>query len=64
VGGFFAGLREKILQTAVNAGLMLALKDRINHSSEKLLRSLAAAKRSRGGGDGLAARAASVVVLR
>ncbi|GBF90386.1 hypothetical protein Rsub_02492 [Raphidocelis subcapitata] len=41
--GFYAGLREKILQTALNAGLMLALKDRINSASQQLLATWAAA---------------------
>lgn len=45
-GGFFAGLRAKVLQTAVNAGLMLALKDSLARGSEKLLRAAAAARQS------------------
>lgn len=51
--GFYAGLRAKILQTAVNAGLMLALKDSITRASERALR--AAARRGGGGGAGGAA---------
>ncbi|KAI8464638.1 MAG: mitochondrial carrier domain-containing protein [Monoraphidium minutum] len=42
--GFYAGLRAKILQTAVSAGLMLALKDSIASATEHGLRGAAAAR--------------------
>jgi adenine nucleotide transporter 17 len=48
-GGFFAGLRAKILQTALNAGLMLALKDSVTRASERALRAAAAARGVRAG---------------
>jgi adenine nucleotide transporter 17 len=43
-GGFFKGLPPKVLQTAINAALMLMVKDRITNESERLLGALASAK--------------------
>lgn len=39
VGGFFKGLKAKILQTALNAALMLMLKEQVYSSTKQLLNS-------------------------
>jgi adenine nucleotide transporter 17 len=44
VGGFFAGMRAKILQTALNAALMLTAKDYIYDGTAAVVRAMAAAK--------------------
>lgn len=37
IGGFFKGLRSKILQTALNAALMLMLKEQLYSTTKSLL---------------------------
>ncbi|KAG1680396.1 hypothetical protein FOA52_015487 [Chlamydomonas sp. UWO 241] len=62
VGGFFKGLRAKILQTALNAALMLMLKEQLLKATETTLNALSSGATSSSKSSGVAGEGSSAAV--